>query len=199
VRLHPLYPRTVTVDRAGGGAARRLPPADDGRCGPARHGRGRACLFDVPGSPTLKTLLVADLKPTVLRRAAWPRRRVPRPGAINLLPDLMSAGRVVLGLKGAAKRSVFEREAQGDPAVQPIAALIAAKVLLEVVWTEVGRWRCDPVVAEAAARIVEQLVASRDRLHSPHGRGAETPASAAPSCPAPTGPMPSRDRRSRTS
>jgi 6-phosphogluconolactonase len=34
------------------------------------------------------------------------------------------------------KRSVFEREAGGDPAIQPIAALIAAKVPLEVVWTE---------------------------------------------------------------
>jgi 6-phosphogluconolactonase len=31
---------------------------------------------------------------------------------------------------------VFEREAAGDPATQPIAALIANRVPLEVVWTE---------------------------------------------------------------
>jgi 6-phosphogluconolactonase len=31
---------------------------------------------------------------------------------------------------------VFEREAAGDPAIQPIAALIAANVPLEVLWTE---------------------------------------------------------------
>jgi 6-phosphogluconolactonase len=31
---------------------------------------------------------------------------------------------------------VFEREAAGDPATQPIAALIAAGVPLDVLWTE---------------------------------------------------------------
>ena len=43
---------------------------------------------------------------------------------------------MLLALTGAKKRAVFEREAQGDPRVQPIAALIAAKVPLEVLWTE---------------------------------------------------------------
>ena len=50
----------------------------------------------------------------------------------------MSAGRVILGLKGAAKRRVFEEQAKGDPKIQPSAALIAANVPLEVLWTEEG-------------------------------------------------------------
>ena len=48
----------------------------------------------------------------------------------------MTAGRVVLAISGTAKRAVFEREAAGDPATQPIAALIAAKVPLDILWTE---------------------------------------------------------------
>ncbi|MEG1029108.1 MAG: 6-phosphogluconolactonase, partial [Brevundimonas sp.] len=55
--------------------------------------------------------------------------------SINL-PYLISARRVVLALTGAAKRAVFEREAAGDPRIHPIAAMIAAKVPLEVLWTE---------------------------------------------------------------
>ncbi|WP_439605282.1 6-phosphogluconolactonase, partial [Shinella sp.] len=55
--------------------------------------------------------------------------------SINL-PYLMQARRVVLALTGKQKRAVFEREAAGDPAIQPIAALIAANVPLEVLWTE---------------------------------------------------------------
>jgi 6-phosphogluconolactonase len=43
---------------------------------------------------------------------------------------------VVLALTGAKKRAVFEREAAGDPAVSPIAALVAANAPLEVIWTE---------------------------------------------------------------
>ena len=50
--------------------------------------------------------------------------------------DLTIGEREILALKGAAKRDVFEREATGDPAIQPIAALLAANVDLEVVWTE---------------------------------------------------------------
>ena len=42
----------------------------------------------------------------------------------------------LLALTGAKKRAVFEREAAGDPRIHPIAALIAAKVPLEVLWTE---------------------------------------------------------------
>ena len=43
---------------------------------------------------------------------------------------------MILALKGAAKRDVFEREATGDPVTQPIAALVASGAPLEVLWTE---------------------------------------------------------------
>jgi len=43
---------------------------------------------------------------------------------------------VVLAITGSAKPAVFEREAAGDPTVQPIAALIAANIPLDVLWTE---------------------------------------------------------------
>jgi 6-phosphogluconolactonase len=48
----------------------------------------------------------------------------------------MQAGRVILALKGRAKREVYEREAGGDPRIQPIAALLANAVPLEILWTE---------------------------------------------------------------
>ncbi|WP_292071157.1 2,3-bisphosphoglycerate-dependent phosphoglycerate mutase, partial [Brevundimonas sp. UBA7534] len=92
-----------------------------------------------PESPTLKTLLTPTLKPTVLGvphgrdGLAPPQERL----SINL-SYLMSAGRVILGLKGATKRAVFEEQAKGDPKVQPIAALLANAVPLEVLWTEEG-------------------------------------------------------------
>jgi 6-phosphogluconolactonase len=137
-RFIPLYSPAVTVDRAAALAAHALTQAGD-RFDAVLLGMGEdghiCSMF--PDSPTLRTLLTPTLKPTVLGvppgrdGAAPPQERL----SINL-PWLMSADRVVLGLKGAVKRSVFEREAQGDPATQPIAALIAAKVPLEVVWTE---------------------------------------------------------------
>ncbi len=137
-RLIPLYHSEVTVDRAAAVAAYRLAEAG-GRFDAVLLGMGEdghiCSMF--PGSPTLKTLLSPSLKPTVL--GVPPGRDGAAPSLERLsinLPYLMSAGRVILALKGAAKRSVFEREAQGDPAIQPIAALIAAKVPLEVVWTE---------------------------------------------------------------
>ena len=137
-RFIPLYSPAVTVDRAAALAAHALAQAG-GHFDAVLLGMGEdghiCSMF--PDSPTLKTLLTPTLKPTVLGvppgrdGAAPPQERL----SINL-PWLMSAGRVILGLKGAVKRSVFEREAEGDPAIQPIAALIAAKVPLEVVWTE---------------------------------------------------------------
>lgn len=90
-----------------------------------------------PNSPTLKTLLTPTLKPTVL--GVPPGRDGAAPTIERLsvnLPYLMGAGRVILALKGRAKRDVYEREAQGDPKVQPIAALLAHDVPLEVIWTE---------------------------------------------------------------
>jgi 6-phosphogluconolactonase len=137
-RFIPLYSPAVTVDRAAALAAHALAEAGD-RFDAVLLGMGEdghiCSMF--PNSPTLKTLLTPTLKPTVLGvppgrdGAAPPQERL----SINL-PWLISAGRVILGLKGSVKRSVFEREAGGDPATQPIAALIAAKVPLEVVWTE---------------------------------------------------------------
>ena len=136
----PLYHSEVTVDRAAAVAAHALAEAG-GRFDAVLLGigeDGHICSM-FPHSPTLKTLLTPGLKPGVY--GVPPGRDGMAPSLERLsinLPYLMSAGRVILGLKGAAKRSVFEREAGGDPATQPIAALIAAKVPLEVVWTEAG-------------------------------------------------------------
>ena len=137
-RFIPLYSPAVTVDRAAALAADALGEAR-GRFDAVLLGMGEdghiCSMF--PNSPTLRTLLSPTLKPTVLGvppgrdGSAPPQERL----SINL-PWLISSGRVILGLKGSVKRSVFEREAGGDPAIQPIAALIAAKVPLEVVWTE---------------------------------------------------------------
>lgn len=137
-RFLPLYSPAVTVDRAAAVAAQAL-AAEGGRLDAVLLGMGEdghiCSMF--PDSPTLKTLLTPTLAPSVLGvppgrdGAAPPQERL----SINL-PYLASAGRVVLALTGAAKRAVFEREAAGDPAVHPIAALIAAKVPLEVLWTE---------------------------------------------------------------
>lgn len=134
----PLYTPEVTVDRAALVAARALADAD-GRFDAVLLGMGEdghiCSMF--PESPTLKTLLTPTLAPTVLGVPHGRDGLAPTIERLSInLPYLMQAGRVILALKGAAKRDVFEREAQGDPAVQPIAALIAANVPLEVVWTE---------------------------------------------------------------
>ena len=139
-RFIPLYTSEVTVDRAAAVAAHALADAG-GRFDAVLLGMGEdghiCSMF--PESPTLKTLLSPTLKPTVLGVPHGRDGRAPSLERISInLPYLMAAGRVILGLKGRAKLEVFEREALGDPAVQPIAALIAAKVPLEVVWTEAG-------------------------------------------------------------
>ncbi len=139
-RFIPLYHPEVTVDRAAAVAARALAEAG-GRFDAVLLGMGEdghiCSMF--PDSPTLKTLLTPTLKPTVLGVPHGRDGAAPSLERLSVnLPYLISASRVILGLKGAAKRSVFEREADGDPAVQPIAAMIAAKVPLEVVWTEAG-------------------------------------------------------------
>ena len=133
----PLYHAEVTVDRAAARAAQALAP----------HGRLDAVLLGMgedghicsmfPHSPTLKTLLSTSLKPTVLGVPQGRDGLAPSLERLSInLPYLMLARRVVLALTGAAKRDVFEREAAGDPAIQPIAALIAAKVPLDILWTE---------------------------------------------------------------
>jgi len=134
----PLYHSEITVDRAAAVAARALAAAG-GRFDAVLLGMGEdghiCSMF--PNSPTLKTLLSPMLKPTVLGVPHGRDGAAPDLERLSInLAYLMGAGRVILGLKGTAKRSVFEREAEGDPATQPVAAMIAAKVPLEVVWTE---------------------------------------------------------------
>ncbi len=134
----PLYHSEITVDRAAAVAAHALTAAG-GRFDAVLLGMGEdghiCSMF--PHSPTLKTLLSPTLKPTVLGVPHGRDGAAPSLERISInLPYLMAAGRVILGLKGAAKLAVFQKEALGDPTVQPIAALIAAKVPLEVVWTE---------------------------------------------------------------
>jgi 6-phosphogluconolactonase len=134
----PLYHPEVTVDRAAAKAAHALAEAG-GRFDAVLLGMGEdghiCSMF--PNSPTLKTLLTPTLRPAVYGVPHGRDGAAPSLERLSInLPYLMSARRVVLALKGSAKRSVFEREAGGDPATQPVAAMIAAKVPLEVVWTE---------------------------------------------------------------
>jgi 6-phosphogluconolactonase len=137
-RFVPLYHSAVTVERAGDLAAHAL-ASEGGRLDAVLLGMGddgHICSM-FPHSPTLKTLLSPELTPTVL---GVPRGRdglAPSLERLSInLPYLMAARRVVLALTGAAKRAVFEREAGGDSRIHPIAAVIAAGVPLEVLWTE---------------------------------------------------------------
>ncbi len=137
-RFIPLHHAAVTVDRAAALAARAL-AAEGGRLDAVLLGMGEdghiCSMF--PGSPTLKTLLSPALKPTVLGVPAGRDGAAPPQERISLnIPWLSGARRVVLALTGARKRAVFEAEAAGDPAVQPIAALIQSGAPLEVLWTE---------------------------------------------------------------
>ncbi|KQY84909.1 6-phosphogluconolactonase [Brevundimonas sp. Root1423] len=137
-RFVPLYHSEVTVDRAAALAAHAL--AHEGRHLDAvllgMGEDGHICSM-FPNSPTLKTLLSPTLPPTVLGVPHGRDGAAPSLERLSInLPYLMQARRVVLALTGAAKRAVFEREAAGDQRVQPIAALIAANVPLDVLWTE---------------------------------------------------------------
>lgn len=137
-RLIPLYTPQVTVDRAAAVAAHTL-ANEGGRFDAVLLGMGEdghiCSMF--PESPTLKTLLTRTLSPTVLGVPHGRDGMAPSLERLSInLPYLMSSERVILGLKGAAKRAVFERESQADPKDHPIAALIAADVPLEVLWTE---------------------------------------------------------------
>lgn len=137
-RFIPLYHPAVTVDRAAAMAAQAL-AAEGGRLDAVLLGMGEdghiCSMF--PQSPTLKTLLSPTLKPTVLGVPHGRDGMTPSLERLSInLPYLMSSGRVVLAITGPAKREVFEIEAAGDPATRPIAALIAANVPLDVLWTE---------------------------------------------------------------
>lgn len=137
-RFIPLYRPAVTVDRAAAEAAAEMSSVG-GRLDTVLLGMGEdghiCSMF--PGSPTLKTLLTPGLKPTVLGVPTGRDGAAPTIERLSVnLPYLMQAGRVILALKGRTKREVYEREAQGDPRIQPIAALLANAVPLEVLWTE---------------------------------------------------------------
>lgn len=137
-RFLPLYAPSVTVDRAAAEASKAL-AAEGAHLDAVLLGMGEdghiCSMF--PESPTLKTLLTPSLKPAVCGVPAGRDGMAPPQERLSInLPYLIGARRVVLALTGSAKRAVFEREAAGDPRVQPIAALIAAKVPLEVLWTE---------------------------------------------------------------
>lgn len=137
-RFVPLFHTAITVDRAAALAAQAL-AAEGGRLDAVLLGMGEdghiCSMF--PDSPTLKTLLSPALKPTVLGVPHGRDGAAPSLERLSInLPYLVTARRVVLALTGTAKRAVFEREAAGNPATQPIAALIAARVPLDVLWTE---------------------------------------------------------------
>lgn len=137
----PLFSPAVTVDRAASLAARALariaPRFDAVLLGMGED--GHICSM-FPESPTLKTLLSPTLAPTVLGVPQGRDGMAPSMERLSVnLAYLVQARQVVLALKGDAKRAVFEREALGDPATQPIAALLASSVALEVVWTEAGQ------------------------------------------------------------
>lgn len=139
-RFIPLFTPEVTVDRAAIVAAKALAEAGS-RFDAVLLGMGEdghiCSMF--PESPTLKTLLTPTLKPTVLGVPHGRDGMAPSIERLSInLPYLMQAERVILGLKGETKRRVFEEQAKGDPKIQPIAALIAADVSLEVLWTEEG-------------------------------------------------------------
>lgn len=137
-RFVPLYHPEVTVDRAAAVATRAL-AAEGGRLDAVLLGMGEdghiCSMF--PGSPTLKTLLAPGQKPAVLGVPLGRDGTAPSRERLSVnLACLMTARRVVLAITGNAKRAVFEREAAGDPAIQPVAALIASGVTLDVLWTE---------------------------------------------------------------
>lgn len=137
-RFIPLYSPAVTVDRAAALASQALDTK--GRALDAvllgMGEDGHICSM-FPGSPTLTTLLTPGLKPAVYGVPTGRDGAAPTLERLTLnLSWLTGARRVVLALTGAKKRAVFEREAAGDPAVSPVAALIAAKAPLEVLWTE---------------------------------------------------------------
>lgn len=139
-RFVPLFHPAVTVDRAAALAAHAL-AAEGGKLDAVLLGMGEdghiCSMF--PDSPTLKTLLAPTLKPTVLGVPHGRDGAAPSLERLTInLPYLKTTRRVVLAITGAAKRAVFEREAAGNPAVQPIAALIAANVPLDVLWTELA-------------------------------------------------------------
>ncbi|MBU1325703.1 MAG: 6-phosphogluconolactonase [Alphaproteobacteria bacterium] len=134
----PLFHASVTVDRAAAVATRELAARTD-RLDAVLLGMGEdghiCSMF--PHSPTLKTLLAPTLRPAIVGVPPGRDGLAPSRERLSMnLPWLMTARRVVLAITGKQKRAVFERDAAADPKITPIAALLAANVPLEVLWTE---------------------------------------------------------------
>lgn len=137
-RFVPLHSEQITLDRTALLASRALEavgrPLDAVLLGMGEDGHV-ASIF--PENPALKQLLAPGNPPRVLPVPKSRSIAAPEEDRLSLnLPWLASAGRVVLAITGGTKREVFEREAKGDPAASPVAALIAAGTPLEVLWTE---------------------------------------------------------------
>jgi 6-phosphogluconolactonase len=140
-RFVPLFHASVTVDRSAALATRALAETAD-HLDAVLLGMGEdghiCSMF--PKSPTLKTLLTPSLKPAILGVPPGRDGLAPSRERLSMnLPWLTTARRVVVAITGKQKRAVFERDAEGDPQITPIAALLAANVPLEVVWTEAAR------------------------------------------------------------
>jgi 6-phosphogluconolactonase len=136
-RFVPLFHPSVTVDRAA--ASPPMPwPMRAGVSTRSFSAWGRMAI-SAPCSrkPDPEDPALPDPSAHRSGRAARPRRRGPQPRAPVDQPAV-SDERPPRGPgpHRQAKRAVFEREAAGDPRVQPIAALLAAKVPLDVLWTE---------------------------------------------------------------
>ncbi len=133
----PLYAPAVTVDRAAAVATQALRshgPFDAVLLGMGED--GHICSM-FPHSPTLKTLLAAELAPAIHGVPTGRDGLAPSMERLSInLPYLVRARRVVLAITGKQKRAVFERDAAGDATITPVAAMLAANVPLEVLWTE---------------------------------------------------------------
>ena len=146
----PLFHPSVTVDRAAALAAHNLAKAGD-RLDAVLLGMGddgHICSM-FPESPTLRTLLSPDLKPTVLGVPKGRDGLAPSRERLSMnLPWLMTARCVVLAIAGKTKREVYMARASYSPGfgsvsddeirarTEPMVALIAAGVPLDVLWTE---------------------------------------------------------------
>ena len=153
--LRERFGTLTDVDRAAAEASKAL-AAEGGRLDAVLLGMGEdghiCSMF--PGSPTLTTLLTPGLKPAVYGVPAGRDGAAPPQERLTLnLPWLVTARCVVLALTGAKKRAVFEREAAGDPAVSPIAALPAV--------IQVKHQRHDGI----AAALRQQLAVNILRIH----------------------------------
>lgn len=134
----PLFAPAVTVDRAAALASHRLgaaiPRLDAVLLGMGED--GHICSM-FPHSPTLGLLLHPDAAPEILGVPPGRDGMAPPQERLSMnLGWLRTARRIVLALTGDTKRRVFEAHRHGDVSRQPIAALMAIGVPVDVLWTE---------------------------------------------------------------